>query len=219
MLRMLLSSFGALIAVAATPAYAQDTLHWRNVGQWQIRIDRTLDYGCFMFASYTRGTVIRVGIDQQNRNGYVLVGNDAWRSLQVGNRYELALQFDGDAPWRGRATARTIGSGRMVFLHLPFERAQFLVDFARRQTLTILYNGRVVTQLPLIGTRAATQELFRCQRAADIARENSRPPRDPFSSGGGRDGPGGGGRRPDQASPPPQAPTAPTSPTGPKREI
>jgi len=212
MLRRLLPSLGALIAVAATAAYAQETLHWQHVGQWEVRIDRTLDYGCFMFASYTRGTVIRVGIDQQNRNGYVLVGNDAWRSLQIGNRYELALQFDGDRPWRGRATARTIGSGRTVFLHLPFERPQFLVDFARRQTLTILYNGRIVTQLPLIGTLAATEELFRCQRAADVARENSRPPpRDPFSSGGG-DG-GGDGRRPDQASPPPQAPT------GPRRDI
>lgn len=184
---LLACGFGGL---ALTSAVAQDTALWRNVGQWQIRIDKSVDYGCFMLGSYTQGTLLRIGFDQQNRNGYILVGNEAWRSLQIGGRYELVLRFDNAAPWRGRATARTIGSGSMVFLYLPFENSQFLVDLARRVNLTIFYAGNVVTQLPLRGTYAATQELIRCQRVADVARAN---PQDPFSGGSPKPPPSGGG--------------------------
>jgi hypothetical protein len=172
----------ALTSVAVPRAQAQDTMLWRSVGQWQIRIDKSVDYGCFMLGSYTQGTLLRIGFDQQNRNGYILVGNEAWRSLQVGGRYELILRFDSAAPWRGQATARRIGTGSMVFLYLPFENSQFLIDLARKVNLTIFYAGNVVTQLPLRGTHAATQELIRCQQAADAARPSAQP-KDPFSGG------------------------------------
>lgn len=179
MLRKLLLACG-LSCAWVTGALAQDTILWRAVGQWQIRVDKSLGYGCFLIGSYTRGTVLRIGIDQQNGNGYVLVGNEGWRSLQVGNRYDLALRFDNTAPWRGRATARRIGSSDMVFLYLSFDRSRFLVELARRVNLTIFYNGEVVTSLPLRGTNAAVQEMIQCQRAADIARK-TRPRGDPFA--------------------------------------
>ena len=102
-----------------------------------------------------------------------MVGNEVWRSLQVGNQYDLALRFDNTSPWRGRATARRIGSGNMVFLYLSFDRARFLVELARRQNMTIFYQGDVVTTLPLRGTNAAVQEMINCQRVADVARKTN----------------------------------------------
>jgi hypothetical protein len=200
-------------------ALAQDTVLWRAVGQWQIRVDKSLGYGCFLLGSYTRGTVLRIGIDQQNGNGYIMVGNEAWRSLQIGNQYDLALRFDSTAAWRGRATARTIGSGDMRFLYLSFDRARFLVELARRLNLTILYNNQVVTQLPLHGTNAAVQEMIRCQRAADAARGNTRPQGDPFAGSpkGPAANPGSSGPSYSPSGPasspgnPPSAPNAPTS--------
>src|SRR5688572_1550338 len=113
-----------------------------------------------------------------------MFGNEVWRSLQVGNQYDLALRFDNTSPWRGRATARRIGSGNMVFLYLSFDRARFLVELARRQNMTIFYQGDVVTTLPLRGTNAAVQEMLNCQRVADIARKNERPQGDPFAGSG-----------------------------------
>jgi hypothetical protein len=213
MLRRLLALACGLSCFAAVPALAQETLLWRTVGQWQIRVDKSLGYGCFLVGSYTRGTVLRIGIDQQNGNGYVMVGNEAWRSLQVGNRYDLALRFDSASPWRGRATARRIGSGSMVFLYLSFDRARFLVELARRLNMTIYYQGEVVTQLPLRGTNAAVQEMLNCQRAADIARKNARPPGDPFSGSpqGPASGPGGPSYGP---SGPSSAPGGPSSAPG-----
>ena len=93
------------------------------------------------------------------------------------------MRFDNVSPWRGRATARRIGSGDMVFLYLSFDRSRFLVELAQRLNLRIFYNGDVVTQLPLRGTNAAVQEMIRCQRVADIARKNERPQGDPFAGG------------------------------------
>jgi hypothetical protein len=206
--------------ICASSASAQDTILWRSVGQWQIRVDKSLGYGCFLLGSYTRGTVLRIGIDQQNGNGYVMVGNEAWRSLRVGNQYDLALRFDSSPPWRGRATARTIGSGSMRFLYMSFDRARFLVELARRLNMTILYNGEVVTQLPLHGTNAAVQEMIRCQRVADAARKSNQPQGDPFagpsqapSSGGPSFGPGGPSAGPGSPSSVPSAPSA--APGGP----
>jgi hypothetical protein len=227
--RSLLLACG-LSCFANSGALAQDTVLWRTLGQWQIRVDASLGFGCFLVGSYTRGTVLRIGIDQQNGNGYVMVGNEAWRSLQVGNQYDLALRFDSAPPWRGRATARRIGSGEMVFLYLSFDRARFLVELAQRNNLRIFYNGDIVTQLPLHGTNAAVQEMLRCQRAADIARKNTRPQGDPFAGGGtqapasgpGGPGPGGagpggagpGGAGPGGPSPGPGGPSAPSGPGG-----
>ncbi len=205
--RLLLLACG-LNCFAIAPALAQDTPLWRTVGQWQIRVDASLGYGCFLVGSYTRGTVLRIGIDQQSGNGYVMVGNEAWRSLQVGNQYDLALRFDNNSPWRGRATARRIGSGDMVFLYLSFDRARFLVELARRLNMTIYYQGEFVTALPLHGTSAAVQEMINCQRAADIARKRGRPQGDPFA--GSPPGPASG------PSGPSSAPGGPTStPLGP----
>ena len=211
MLRRLLLLVCGLNCFAIAPAFAQDTVLWRTVGQWQIRVDASLGYGCFLVGSYTRGTVLRIGIDQQSGNGYVMVGNEVWRSLQVGSQYDLALRFDGAAPWRGRATARRIGSGDMVFLYLSFDRARFLVELARRLNMTIYYQGAVVTTLPLYGTNAAVQEMLNCQRAADIARKNTRPKGDPFA--GSPQGPASGPSGPSTA---PSSPSGPTStPLGP----
>lgn len=216
MLRRLLLLACGLNGFALSPALAQETALWRTVGQWQIRVDASLGYGCFLVGSYTRGTVLRIGIDQQNGNGYIMVGNEAWRSLQVGNRYDLALRFDSASPWRGRATARRIGSGDMVFLYLSFDRARFLVELARRLNMRIYYQGEFVTQLPLRGTNAAVQEMLNCQRAADIARKNTRPQGDPFAGApkGPASGPSAGGP---SFSPggPSSAPGGPSGPGGP----
>jgi hypothetical protein len=219
MLRRLFLLACVLNCFAIAPARAQDTLLWRTVGQWQIRVDKSLGYGCFLVGSYTQGTILRIGIDQQSGNGYVMVGNEVWRSLQVGNQYDLALRFDNTSPWRGRATARRIGSGNMVFLYLSFDRARFLVELARRLTMTIFYQGDVVTTLPLRGTNAAVQEMLNCQRVADIARKNERPQGDPFAGSGpagGGGGGGGGGSGPSYGpSGPSSGPSGPSSGPGP----
>jgi hypothetical protein len=85
--------------------------------------------------------VFHIGINQKHLNGYVLVGNSAWRSLVKGEKYQLTFQFDEESPWKGMATATGIG------LWLNFDKPDFLVNFARRRNLTLRYEERLITTL------------------------------------------------------------------------
>jgi hypothetical protein len=51
-----------------------------------------------MWASYALGDVIRLGINNEHKNGYVVLGNQAWRSLEPGKEYNLVFEFEGEAP-------------------------------------------------------------------------------------------------------------------------
>src|SRR5262249_49908075 len=107
MLPKIFSGIIAASVVSTCVARAQEdttVLPWKKVGNWELRIDKTVDFGCFMTASFTRGTAFRIGIDQKNLNGYVLFGNTAWKSLEVGKTYEVAFQFDTESPWKGIAS-------------------------------------------------------------------------------------------------------------------
>ena len=70
-----------------------------------------------------------------------------------------------------------------MLLHLPFDKAKFVADFARKQTVSIAYGGRSVTTLPLDHTYEATLGLLACQAAVERSRNGSQSD-DPFGTDG-----------------------------------
>jgi hypothetical protein len=160
------------------PASAAEPL-WANVGDWSVLVDRSLGNGCFMLSSYTRGTYLRIGINNTAKNGYVMIGNEAWQSIEVGKEYKLSLEFDGETPWAG--TFRATSMGDVTVLFNSFDKPEFLREVAAKQKLTIYYDDKVVTTLPLTGSYAAVQSLIECQSKVDEAASSA--PSDPFSSG------------------------------------
>jgi hypothetical protein len=73
-------SMGAFAAPAFSwndgmPAYAQ-------VGGWQVRVDPAVGNGCFASQYYEDGTGIKLGIDPERHNLYLILGNLAWTSLE-----------------------------------------------------------------------------------------------------------------------------------------
>ena len=79
---------------------------WKSVGDWEIRVDKTQNFGCFMVGVYTRGDLFRIGFDRtRGTNGYIVIGNAAWASLEEGKDYDLYLQFDNENAWHGTASA------------------------------------------------------------------------------------------------------------------
>ncbi len=148
---------------------------WKQVGQWQIRIDRTLNYGCFMIGAYVGGTVLRFGFDRQQQNGYLMLGDDAWTSLEEGKDYNIRVQFDSDSPWDGTARAIRLGTAAVV-LQLPFSDSNMITEISRKQLMRVYYNGRPVAQLALTGSYAATRELINCQVAVEDARKGTTAP-------------------------------------------
>ena len=153
---------------------------WKTVGDWDVRVDTTLNYGCFIAAAYETGTVVRVGFDETHSGGYILIGSPEWTSLEIGKDYDLEFQFDNEPPWEGTATA--IPMGEVVLLFLPFHEPSFMSEMQRKHALMITYRGRVVANLTLRGSYAAIQELVNCQLAVEEARAGSPTPGDPFAT-------------------------------------
>ena len=187
MFRRLLS-LSILLAIAVDPATAEeDEPLWGNVQHWAIRIDRTLNFGCFLVTQFDGGTVFRLGVNRTEQNrGYVILGNSKWKSLEVGKRYQISLKFDNLAPWS--TNAHVINVGTSSFLFIPFSDTKFIQEFAVSHRVVVSYDFSIVTTLPLNGTAAATAELAKCQKAMDELAPrspNNGPGRDPFARPGG----------------------------------
>lgn len=173
-----------MVGITVAPVLADEAKPWSKVGSWDVMIDTSIS-GCFIVASYTLGDVIRVGINNNNKNGYVVLGNSAWRSIELGKEYDLTFQFDGETPWTGTFRGKKFGDG--TFLAVNFKDAKFLREFAARPGLTIYYGDKLVTRLPLTGSYAAMQSLIQCQDKLDASLAPTPSlPRDPFSGGGAR---------------------------------
>jgi hypothetical protein len=168
------------LVVLTMAALAEDTIDYKTVGDWDIRVDRTLNYGCFMLGSYQRGEVVRIGFDRQSQNGYLMLGNPAWQSIEAGKVYRLTLKFGDQNPWEGDASAMAMGTGN--FLYLKFQDANVLKEFAVQPTLLVTYKDRMVADLPLTGTVEAVNALAQCQLDIENLRQNSAPSSsDPFA--------------------------------------
>jgi hypothetical protein len=157
---------------------SEDVVEWSHSGTWRVAIDQSLGNGCFMIASYMQGEIFRIGVSNTHKNGYVMLANPAWSSLEVGKQYKLSFQFDGEPPWTGNFTAVQIGNA--VALTNFFDKGTFLQDIGVKQALSVWFNGKFVTRMPLTGTYAAVQSLVQCQERVNQITAGSARPADPF---------------------------------------
>lgn len=157
---------------------------WKRVGSWDVRVDKTLGYGCFTMAEYEGGTVFRIGFNREGlTKGYIIVGNQKWKSLEVGKEYTVTLKFDNAEPWRGDATGFKFDKGDTgTFLFLHFSHADLFRDFMRKTSLEIKYKKKRITLLTLKGSGKALVEMLKCQKAMNIGGSKSSS-QDPFASG------------------------------------
>ncbi len=84
----------ALIA-AAGAASAQQLEQWGTAGGWDVMIDPSLGDGCLIQAAYTDGSVVRIGFDRVQGNGYVTAFNAAWGDIEEGAEYDIWFDLDG----------------------------------------------------------------------------------------------------------------------------
>lgn len=154
-LPVIFGSFGA--------AHADEpTALWQTVTNWQIRVDPSLGHGCFIFGTYQRGEVLRVGLDNRRQmSGYMILGSEKWKSLEVGKKYTVSVTFAGAAPfeWTGTAIAINPSMGSLWF---SFANADIWKLLAERTAVSISYQGNFVTALPLSNTREAVKTMFEC---------------------------------------------------------
>ena len=125
-------------------------------------------HGCFASATFQSETSIELGLDMPHDSAFMAFANSSWDKIRVGQIYELGLVFDGRKKWHGKAIGVRIG--QLYGLALEGVKTDFVVDFARYQTVQINYNDRRLDGFNLAGTRAAVQAVISCTQDVQAGR-------------------------------------------------
>ena len=146
---------------------AQDTVLWREVGAWKVGVDKTLGNSCFATVSYDAGAVLRLGLNTTDRDNpaYIAIGSGEWKSLKIGNKYELSLQLDRASPWTGTFTAIKLDG--VKWLMVKFSETKFLIEVARKNWMKVFYQDDLVVSLSMRRSMAALNEVVKCQEYVD----------------------------------------------------
>jgi hypothetical protein len=178
-------SVAGLVSASGVPASAaaDDPIRWGKVSGWDVMIDPTLGNGCFIYTLYDAGTELRLGFDPDNGEAYMMVGNAKWGSIEEGKDYDIEVKMDRDSPWLATATGANMGG--LPILWASTDEPNFLVDFAKKKGLQVIYQGKTIASLNLSGTYAAVSEMLKCQDQVDKFGIGNRRA-DPFASSSNR---------------------------------
>ena len=142
--------------------------------------------GCFASQTYEDGTVVRMGVDVSDQRIYLLMFNQAWKSLEVGKIYPVRVVFDGVTSYNGDMKGHRLSAGAIVLAHRNLS-SDFVKDFRQRNAMRLYYQGTSIANLSLRNASAAIGEVVNCQKEFGFG-SNSPRGSDPFasSSGSGR---------------------------------
>ena len=179
-----------LLSVLSMGAFAAPTFSWNDgmpayaqVGGWQVRVDPAVGNGCFASQYHEDGTGIRLGIDPERHNLYLVLGNPAWASLEEGKTYRLRFMFDQAKAYDSDLEAGALGD--WVVLARSGLGTDFVTDFVESTGVRIDYRGVPIAHLSLRNARAALTEMTKCQKEMESAGGGNsasvRPVSDPFS--------------------------------------
>ena len=157
-------------------ANEDDTKLWKRVGGWSVRLDPSLLNGCFLYTTYEKGTILRIGVNREKENGYyMLLANSAWSSLQVGNTYDVQVQIGANTPWD--APMKAVNMNGSTALAVTFSDSRLWNEFVSSTNLRVTREGKSVANLSIADSRQAFDELVSCQKYADA----HTPAADPFA--------------------------------------
>lgn len=157
----------ALCAAMASPALSQDIVSYGSVGNWDVLIDRSLDYGCFIQSEFDDGSLVRIGIDKQAGSGYLTVLNKAWGDIETGKEYDIVLDVDGE---RYNGVAEGIMIADEPGADIVFDSEDFFMAVMKKHALAIYNESGRVAAFSLKGTAAGLQAVLKCQEEVDASR-------------------------------------------------
>lgn len=150
-------------------AEAPDQPEYAKVGPWSIRVDTTLDYGCFIFAAFEGGTALRFGFNMTDQTIYAMVGDPKWKSLEWGKAYHVIITFGDEEPWSGDAMGFSFDEGEdgpwlWINVGEVGDVAElFFTEFMQEGDFALDYKGKEITKLSLRGSHKAGLKLLECQ--------------------------------------------------------
>lgn len=169
---MLLAAPLPMVRTNVAPPKSEETFVYAREEPWEIRVDTTVDGGCFVIAGYPDGTSIRLGFDRRNDNAMLLIGNSNWKSLEAGKNYALDLKFDDDSPWEAKADAFMLDPTLATpFLRVTFTEEKFILDFATKLSLAVIWNKKQIGKYRLNGSAKAIDKMLECQEKMETTRD------------------------------------------------
>ncbi|MDR6104070.1 hypothetical protein QE369_004267 [Agrobacterium larrymoorei] len=178
--------FCAAMFALPSPLLAQsDTVPWKEVAGWTIRMDPTMGNACYLSTVYEDGTILRLGFNflEGKCELYFSFGNAKWKSLEEGKEYPVRIQFDDETPWEAKASAAEINSYK--YLQVGTHDPNFLVEFSKKLGLKAFYADKQIIFLRLKGSSKAIDEMLECQDTTDkLVSTQKSPPKDedPFTA-------------------------------------
>lgn len=152
----------AVAALVALPGavMAQDLVKVETVGVWDVLVDPTIGDGCLINAEFEDGSDVRIGFDAEKGNGYLMAMNDAWGDIEDGKTYPISFDVDGQV-YDGEATGVHLDG--MPGVDVAFDSADFLMDIARKHTLSLSSETGEVMSIDLTDSYAALEAAVACQ--------------------------------------------------------
>lgn len=153
---------------------ADDTAReFGSVGGWTIRVDDSLDRGCFAYASYNDDVALRVGVDARDPiDAYIMIFGSDWKSIKLDQNYKVELRFESGRRLQKTFVGTQIGDLKGIMLRL--NDLDLIETIQRERSVHVYYGSQVVSQLSLPDSKAAIDMMWDCQRA-------QRKVKDPFA--------------------------------------
>lgn len=154
-----------------------ETYKWDSVGSWGVHVDTTLGNSCFIISEFEKGTVLRVGFENNsNTDGMIILGGETWSSLVEGEEYKLTAKFGLFAAWSLPTTAVKLGGAR-VFLKGAFSDERFWSELGQAPDVKFSYKGKSIATLDLKDSSKAILRMIDCQKE-----QRAKVGADPFSN-------------------------------------
>lgn len=130
----------------------------REVSGWTIGNNEAAG-GCLAATTYRDNTTIWIGFDGKG-GGTIGFTNPAWKSIEPGQSYAIAMFAYGAGNWQGTfyGTVRSNEKGIVA----ENTKLDFLKDLARAGGVVVQVNGRPVAKLSLSGSSAALDAVASC---------------------------------------------------------
>lgn len=139
---------------------AADAVLWQKFGDWTVNIDGADASRCFASRTMDDGSEIQIGTEPALDGGYFAIYNAEWTHIEDGQTGSVEFDF-GVSRFGGDAVGRYENGvpGGYAFFNNP----NFVQEFSRRQSVTIVGTKGAKFKLDLTGTSRAIRGVLACQ--------------------------------------------------------
>jgi hypothetical protein len=149
-----------LSIAAASPIFALDLVQWGKAGDWVILQDPNKNNACLTQVSLSDGTLMRIGLEDKGKKGFLATFNPAWKNLKNNNKYQVGYALDGTA-FEGAAEGKEVNG--VPGAQVTYENVDFLADLAEKKTMTFSFEGAEILKIDLRGSEDAIKAMLACQ--------------------------------------------------------